>query len=278
MRSARELTASDWILSSMSLPMGTPFDERLDAAANAGFQGFGLLVFEYQALVASGRSPAELKEAVESRGLVLAEIEALMNWTGVDHTAADAALETACEMADVFGARHFQAIGPYEGSIDDAGAAFARVCDRAAESDLRVAIEFFSSNNISDARVALEIVERANRPNGGICLDIWHHVRGANDESLLRAIPAERVVSVQLSDGAIEPVEANYMKDTMENRLAPGEGEFDIPRFLALLDEIGCRAPRSIEVLSKAYQESMSVAQIAERLAKGARGLPAPAN
>ena len=118
-----------------------------------------------------------------------------MGWASADHSAADDALEVACEMADVFGARHLQSIGPYEGSIGDAARAFARVCDRAAESELRVAIEFLPPNNIPDAGVALDIVKRADRPNGGVCVDVWHHFREARDEELIRALPFERIVS-----------------------------------------------------------------------------------
>ncbi len=274
-KSARELGPGDWILSNFSL-MGVSFDDRIDAAAEAGFAGIGLLLYEYSNLLESGRTALELRKALDSRGLVLAEIEALMGWASTDTTAADRALDVACEMADVFGARHLQAIGPYEGSIDDAVRAFARVCDRAARSELRVAIEFLPPNNIPDAGVALEIAEQADRPNGGVCLDVWHHFRGAKDESLIRALPVGRIVSLQLSDGTLEPANPNYMADTMENRVAPGEGEFDLAGFLAMLDEIGCRAPRSFEVLSREYS-SMPPVDVARRIAAGAKKLPAPA-
>jgi sugar phosphate isomerase/epimerase len=275
--SARDLTRQDMILSYFSLrgassPQGPAFEERLDAAAAAGFSAVGLLIPEYQALRKRGHTDAELVEALESRGLVLAEIEALLGWaaTGDMLKLSEPQLDTACHMAEVFGARHLQAIGPFEGTTRDAAAAFARVCDRAAEVDLRVAIEFLPFNNIVDAGVALEIVNGADRPNGGLCVDVWHHFRGARDDALLRAIPPERVVAIQLSDGTLEPEDPDYVKDCMENRKPLGEGEFDLPGFLGILEEIAPDVPRSYEVISTALG-ALSPKDAAQRIADGAR-------
>jgi sugar phosphate isomerase/epimerase len=268
---ARALTRSDWILSHFSL-RGTGFDERLDAAADAGFAAVGMLIPEYQKLRRQGRSDADLLEALASRGLVLAEIEALLGWAASGDALAMSRehLDVACHMAEVFGARHLQAIGPFEGTVDDAARAFARVCDRAAEVGLLVAIEFLPFNNIDHAGVALDIANRAGRRNGGLCVDVWHHFRGARDEALLRAIPSERIVSIQLNDGTLEPQDSDYIRDCMENRKPMGEGEFDLPTFLGILDETGTDVPWSLEVISTELQK-LDAAAAARRIANGVR-------
>lgn len=270
-RTARELGRSDWILSHFSL-RGVPFEERLDAAAAAGFAAVGLLIPEYQKLRAQGRTDADLAAALARRGLVLAEIEALLGWGASGDALARSRehLEVACHMAEVFGARQLQAIGPHEGSRGDAARAFARVCDAAAEAGLQVALEFLPFNNIDDAGVALEIANTADRPNGGLCVDVWHHFRGARDDALLRAIPPERVVSVQLSDGTMARENPDYLQDCLENRRPLGEGEFDLPAFLGILDEIGADGPRSFEVISTELQQ-LSPEAAAQRIAAGAR-------
>lgn len=270
-RSARDLGRSDWILSHFTL-RGVPFEERLDAAADAGFAAVGLLIPEYQKLRKQGFSDADLTSALAERGLVLAEIEALVGWgeSGDALAFSEGFLETACHMGEVFSARHLQVIGPYEGSLDDAGRAFARVCDRAAEAQLQVAIEFLPFNNIDHAGVALEIADRANRPNGGLCIDSWHHFRGACDDALLRAIPPERVVSIQLNDGTLVPEHPDYLKDCMVNRRPLGEGEFDLRGFAMLLDEIAPDVPRSYEIISTELQ-ALPAREVARRVAEGAR-------
>ncbi len=273
MRGARELGREDLILSHFSL-RHADFDARLEAASGAGFAGIGLFIAEYERLRAAGRSDAELCSALAAHGLVLAEIEVLTGWSasGESRARADAWLDTACHMAEVFGARHVQAIGPYEGAFDDAARAFARVCDRAADVGLRVALEFLPPTNIPDAGVALALVERAGRANGGLCLDTWHHFRGARDWDLLRKLPGERVVSIQLDDGTLAPEHPEFYADTTRNRRLFGAGEFDLPHFTRVLDEIGATGPRSLEVISSEL-EALPPREAARRIADSFRAL-----
>jgi sugar phosphate isomerase/epimerase len=271
-KAARDFDSSDWILSYFSLRFAS-FAERVEAAASAGFAGIGFLLHDYHRLVREGFRDEDFLAILQRHGIVLAEVEVLLGWGNADTRAADSHLETVCHMAEVFGVRHLQVVGPFEGTLDDASKRFARVCDRAAEVGLRVAVEFLPPTNIPDARVALALVERAGRPNGGVCVDAWHHFRGANDEALLRAIPGERIVSLQLSDGATEPLDSEYIRDCLENRCAPGEGEFELARVLSLIEESGCRAPRSFEVISSELQ-ALPAAAAAARIAQGADRLP----
>jgi sugar phosphate isomerase/epimerase len=273
MRRARDLGRNDLILSHFSLRRAD-FDARLAAAAAAGFAGIGLFIGEYERLREAGRTDAELCSALEAHGLVLAEIEVLSGWSasGASRTRADAWLDTACHMAEVFSARHVQAIGPYEGTFDDAACAFARVCDRAADVGLHVALEFLPPTNIPDAGVALALVERAGRANSGLCLDTWHHFRGARDWELLRKVPGERVVSIQLDDGMLAAEDPDFYADTTRNRRLFGAGEFDLPRFLGMLDEIGAAGPRSLEVISSAL-ELLAPREAARRIAESFRAL-----
>jgi sugar phosphate isomerase/epimerase len=267
-RTARELGPDDLVLSHFSL-MRAGFEERLDAAAAAGFAGIGLLIGEYERLRGEGRTDAELRAELDRRGLVLAEIEVLSGWgqTGEPRERARVALESACRMGEVFGARHMQVIGPYEGSLDDAGGAFAEVCDRAGEVGLWVALEFVPINNIADAPTAVEIIRKAGRPNGGLCLDTWHHFRCGEDEA---ALPPGAVVSVQLNDGPLVPEDPDYFTDTTQNRRLFGDGEFDFARFRALLDSLGADGPRSIEVISRTLGQ-LPADEAAKRMFQSAR-------
>ncbi len=280
-RDPRSFGSSDDVLSFFSLRHAT-FDERLEAAQAAGFEGVGLLLHHYLELVGEGRSDADMRAALDERGLALVEIEALLGWASPEGSPlrkmSDRHLDTACHMAEVFGARHLQVTGPVDSPIEEAGRAFARVCDRAAEVGLRAAIEFLPPNDVPDARTALAIVEAAGRENGGVCVDAWHHFRGARDDEQLRALPGERIVSIQLSDGALEPEVPgqDYFADCLEHRRPCGEGEFDLAHVLAILDASGCDAPRSFEVISTELQ-ALPHDVAARRIKAGADALPRPA-
>lgn len=243
----RNLTANDLVLSYFSLPRQHPIEDRIAIAATAGFAGIGLYIGEYQRLVAADRAGSWLDELLDQHQIAVAEIEVVSSWArpGSD----DYGFETAAwEMADRWECRYLQAIGPFDGSFDEAGRAFAGLCDRAAEHGLVVGLEFLPFTNIVTATDALRIVEAADRDNGGVCVDIWHHARGANDLALIAAIPPHRLTGIQMNDGARVAELPDYKDDCLRNRLPPGAGEFDVVEVVECLRALGVAVPWSLEV------------------------------
>jgi sugar phosphate isomerase/epimerase len=232
-----------------------PFEVRVAAASAAGYRGLGLLVDDYLALRASGRTDADLRTICEDHGVGVPEIEFLYHWTCTDERAAFAREleERLYRVADAFGARNLNMgdVNPPDEAppLEFAAERFAAICDRAAEHGLLVALEFLPWSGIPDAETAWEIVRAADRPNGGINLDVWHHYRGAADDGMIRAIPPEAIVCVAISDADARVV-GDLIEDTTRRRRLPGQGSFDLERFLRLLDEHGVTAPVTVEILS----------------------------
>ncbi|WP_460603177.1 sugar phosphate isomerase/epimerase family protein [Jatrophihabitans fulvus] len=250
------------ILASGSLA-ALPFRDRVAAAAGAGFDALGLSIFEYDRLRAEGTSDAEMLTVLDDHGLQILELEVLLGFDASDEARQaepipgvaypDAVTESRMlDLAGTFGIRHMQTVGTFGTETFQAYAVerFAALCDRAAAFDLLVALEFVPGTSVPDAGTATRIVTEAGRPNGGICADIWHHTRGRNDDTLLAAIPSDRVVMIQLDDGPAEPVLDDFVMDTLLHRLPPGHGDFDVVGFLDLLWSDGASAPISVEVLS----------------------------
>jgi sugar phosphate isomerase/epimerase len=248
-RSARALGPDDLVLSHFSLERHHPFEDRVAAAATAGFSGIGFFVGDYLRLKAEGHRPRELRAMVDDHGLCVAELEVARGWSDPDPARRDMLEPALWEMAEVFEPRYLQAIGPSVGMTSEAAAGFGRLCDDAADHGLLVGIEFLPFTNIATAADALDIVEAADRPNGGVCLDLWHHVRGADDPLLIERVPVERIHAVQMNDGPRRPVgDVDYKDDCLRNRLAPGEGEMDAVGFVRRLNERGVAVPWSLEV------------------------------
>lgn len=230
--------------------------ERCAAAADAGFRYIGLGVREYLRHRSEGRSDAELAAIVADHGLALIEIETIAGLAEPDddpsrtrHTSR-AGREHMYSMARTFGSRYIQAVGSFTDPLEaNVVERFAAICDEAAEHGLGIALEFVPCTNIPDAGTALRIVTEASRPNAGICVDIWHHTRGANDWSLIEAIPGHLVGMVQLDDGPMVPRHPDFLTDTVSNRDLVGEGEFEVRRFLRTLWGNGATAPVSVEIL-----------------------------
>ncbi len=247
---ARALGSNDLILSHFSLLGLEDFERRVAAAATAGFTGIGLFLGDYQLLRGQGRDDAWFEQILEQHQLCLAEIEVLMDWCPLQERGRHQ-LELACHLGERFGARHVAAIGPVAGSVADASKAFATLCDAAREVGLDVALEHLPFTNIESLAAALAIIEGADRTNGGLCLDTWHHFRGRVEWDVLAALPAERIKSIQLNDGPSEPVSADYYRDTVRHRMIPGTGSFDLSRFLKSVRRQGYAGPVSVEVLSE---------------------------
>ncbi len=249
------MTQAEIVLSHFSLARFCPIDVRIRAAAAAGFRDIGLYIGDYQRLVAEGLATGWLDEQLAMHNVRVREIEVVSAWARPE--ADDRGFEaTAWEMADRWGCRYLQAIGPFEGSVHDAARAYGALCDRAADHGLVIGLEFLPFTNIQDASTAWRIVSEADRDNGGVCVDVWHHARGANDMSMILAIPPHKITGVQLSDGPRQRELPDYKDDCLRQRVPPGDGEFGVREFVRTLIEHGVDVPWSAEVCSDAVWDA----------------------
>lgn len=252
---ARSLGADDLVLSHFSLARNHDLSDRIATAGAAGFAGIGLFVGQWISLLGEGWSVERLRDELDAASICLAEIEVLMHWGLAEQSAGQQAFEQAAwDLADAFEPRYVQATGPFDGTTSDAASRFGALCDRAADHGLVVGLEFLPFTNIYDAGDALRIAEAADRPNGGVCMDIWHHVRGANDVALLDAVPGELITGVQMNDGPLLPPadsDLDYKDDCLRHRVPPGAGEFDVDGFVAMLRSKGVDVPWGLEVCNE---------------------------
>jgi len=163
-------------------------------------------------------------------------------------------------MADALGARSVNAVDVLGGNwtIEEATASFAALCRRAAEHGLLVHLEFLPWSKIPDLDTAWTIVRGADEANGGLAIDAWHYFRGSPNDELLRSIPGDRILAVQLDDAPGEP-EPDLLHATLHHRLLPGEGELDLDVLVASLRHVGAKCPVGIEVFSDALDRMSSV-------------------
>jgi sugar phosphate isomerase/epimerase len=66
----------------------------------------------------------------------------------------------------------------------------------------------------------------------------------------LAEVPAEHIAWVELSDGQQEYME-DKIDEVINHRELPGEGEFDIPGYVAALHQAGYPGPWGAEILSE---------------------------
>jgi sugar phosphate isomerase/epimerase len=231
--------------------------ERCAHAARVGFKGIGLWHADTQHQLET-RTLKEMKEIFDDAGLQYLEVEFLADFfapLGTNERAdSDKLRRLLFETAATFGAHHIK-VGNIPGTpceLDRLTEEFAALCDDAAErTDAAIAYEFMPFDvNVHDLGTALELVQGAGRPNGGLAIDTWHMSKlGIAPEELLR-IPAEYLRWVELSDGQFQNMEDELDEVTNRRRL-PGEGEFDIPGYIKACQQAGYPGPWGVEVLSE---------------------------
>lgn len=256
-----DLLASYWTLAGpVELHTGREwscFDvaDRVAAAANAGFRGFGLWHADLLHILEQ-RSLRELRAILDDHGIEHVELEFLSDWfldPGTEQRRhSDQLRRTLLEAAEVLSARHVK-VGNFSGRQVPVGQLterFAELCAEAAEHATSIAYEFMRRDATAGSlRVAGSVVQAAGAANGGLGLDLWHVVDLGVSTAAIRDLLPGIVVAAELNDG--ERLHRSGRRSMRDRRL-PGHGDFDIAGFVAAVRATGYQGPWGVELLSAA--------------------------
>jgi sugar phosphate isomerase/epimerase len=244
--------------------------DRCAQATRVGFRGLGLWHADIEHQLET-RTLADMKRIFDDAGLIHLQVEFLADFfvePGLQaRTDSDLRRGLLFDTAATFDAHHIK-VGNIPGTPCQPGRLteeFAALCDDAANhTDATVVYEFMPFDvNVNTLDAALELVEGAGRPNGGLAIDTWHMAKLGIAPEDLRRIPPEYLSWVELSDGQYQNME-DPIDETVNHRRLPGEGEFDIPAYVDACLEAGYRQPWGVEVLS-AELRSLPIEQEFER-------------
>ena len=159
------LGSGDLVLCSGTLARHTPFRERVEAAAAAGYRALSLWGRDYDDARREGYSDPDLVALLDDHGLVVAELDPAWWWTpGAETFSIPPELDPvdvfrfgASELfriGEVLGARSLNAADVVGGEwgVDAAASSFAALCDRAAEFGLLVHLEWLAWSRIPAIR------------------------------------------------------------------------------------------------------------------------------
>lgn len=233
--------------------------EKLHACAEAGFDGVEL--FEPD-LLASPTSPEEVGALARRLGLALDLYQPFRDAEGVTEPEFAAVLHRARAKF-----RLMQRLGVDTVLVcsnvatatldDDAVSAdqLRRLGDEAQAHGVRIAYEALAwGRYVDDYRRAWRIVEQADQPAVGVCLDSFHILSRGHDPAEIARIPAEKIFFLQLADAPA--LTMDVLSWSRHHRLFPGEGSFDLTAFLGHVLDAGYTGPVSLEVFNDTFRQT----------------------
>lgn len=244
----------------------SPFDfrDRVEAAARAGYSGFGLKQADLTRTLDRYGFDG-VRSILADNGMRHLELEVLFDWfaDGEARQASDRVRRDLLVAAERLGAHHVKAAGDFSGRqwpMAQMAEAFRDLAASARDAGTVIALEPIPFSNICDLPTAIAIIGDSAGRGGGLMLDIWHVTRGAMPLADIAKLTASSIACAELDDGTLAPV-GHPLEDTLDRRRLCGEGEFDVRGFIAAVQSTGYDGPFGVEIISAEQRErSLEVA------------------
>src|SRR3954462_13724587 len=234
-------------------------EEKLAAAAGAGFDGIEL--FEAD-LLGSPLAPAEARARADALGLAIDLYQPFRDFEAVPRAQLERNLRRAERKLDVMAALGADtmlvcsSVSP--DAIDDdalAAAQLRALAERAAARGMRIAYEALAwGTHVSEYDHAWRIVDAADHPALGVCLDSFHVLSRGTDLDGIAAIPAEKLFFLQLADAP--HLVMDVLQWSRHYRCFPGQGGFALRDFTARVLATGYDGPLSLEVFNDVFRQA----------------------
>ncbi|MEV0225257.1 TIM barrel protein [Streptomyces sp. NPDC050704] len=233
--------------------------EKLTAAARAGFDG--VEIFEND-LLASPLSPEEIRDRCADLGLGIDLYQPMRDIEAVPSDEFERNLRRAAHkfrLMERLGADTVlvcSSVSPLAVD-DDALAAFhlRRLAELAQDFGIRVAYEALAwGRHVSTYDHAWRVVEAADHPALGTCLDSFHILARGSDPKGIEDIPGEKIFFLQLADAPLMAMDV--LQWSRHYRCFPGQGGFDIAGLVGHVIRAGYQGPLSLEVFNDVFRQA----------------------
>jgi 4-hydroxyphenylpyruvate dioxygenase len=246
--------------------------EKLEAAAAARFDA--VEIFENDLLFFDG-SAKEVRLLASDLGLEICLFQPFREFEGVPDDLFSRNLDRIERKFDLM-----QELGAplllicsnvAQSTIDDderMAAQLRQSAERAAKRGLRVGYEALAwGARVNTFGRAWRLVEKAAHPHLGLILDSFHTLAIKDDPRPIAELKGDRIFFVQLADAP--NISMDVLSWSRHFRCFPGQGDLDIPGFLAAVLEAGYSGPISLEI----FNDDFRAAPTRQTAADGMRSL-----
>lgn len=233
--------------------------EKMQACAIAGFDG--IEIFE-QDLVTSPLSPEEVRTTAADLGLTLDLYQPFRDFDSVPGDLLAANLRRADAKFSLMSRLGMDTIlvcsNVATATIDDDGLRaeqLAALADLAGEHGVRVAYEALAwGRYVNDYEHAHRLVDMVDHPSLGTCLDSFHILSRDWDTAPIENINPDKIFFVQVADAP--KLSMDVLSWSRHYRVFPGEGQFELAKFMGHVARAGYAGPVSLEVFNDVFRQS----------------------
>ncbi|MEU6674938.1 TIM barrel protein [Streptomyces sp. NPDC046925] len=242
-----------------TVSLSGPLSEKLIAIATAGFDG--VEIFEND-LLGGPLSPEEVRLRCADLGLGIDLYQPFRDFEAVPADVLARNLRRAerkFAVMERLGADLLlvcSSVAPDAVNDDELAAEQLRLlADRAADHGIRIAYEALAwGRHVSTYDHAWRIVEQADHPALGTCLDSFHILSRGSDPKGIADIPGEKIFFLQLADAPLMAMDV--LQWSRHYRCFPGQGGFDLAPLVAATVRAGYQGPLSLEVFNDVFRQA----------------------
>jgi sugar phosphate isomerase/epimerase len=188
--------------------------------------------------------------ALRDRGVTISLGEGFTVRAGMDVRQRAADLDTMSEL----GVKRINTVS-MDPDLNRSFDQFATLVELASARGVETTLEFAPGLGVADLPTALLAIRHVGRPDFRLLIDTMHLVRSGSGAADLAALDPLLIGYVQLCDVPLKPRIANYMQESMTERMAPGAGELPLRDILGALPRhlvIGLEIPLQSQALAGA--------------------------
>ncbi|AIG03078.1 4-hydroxyphenylpyruvate dioxygenase [Pseudomonas fluorescens] len=243
--------------------------EKLEAIAAAGFDG--VEIFENDLLYYDG-SPREVRQMCADLGIAITLFQPFRDFEGCRRERLARNLERAERKFDlmqelgtdlvlVCSNASADATGEHSILRDDLNL----LAEHAGRRGVRIGYEALAwGRHINTWQQVWQLVREIDHPSLGVLLDSFHTLSLKGDPTAIAQIPGDKIFFVQMADAPI--LAMDVLEWSRHFRCFPGQGEFDLPGFLAPIIQSGYRGPLSLEIFNDGFRAAPTRANAADGL------------
>ncbi|MCF7202395.1 3-dehydroshikimate dehydratase QuiC [Pseudomonas oligotrophica] len=243
--------------------------EKLEAVAAAGFDG--VEIFENDLLYYSG-SPADIRRMCADLGIAITLFQPFRDFEGcvrerlqrnLDRAERkfDLMQELGTDLVLVCSNVAADSLGDEEILADDLGL----LAERAGKRGLRIGYEALAwGRHVNTWQQVWRLVRQVDHPALGMILDSFHTLSLKGDPAAIAEVPGDKIFFVQMADAPL--LAMDVLEWSRHFRCFPGQGEFDLPNFLAPIIRSGYSGPLSLEIFNDGFRAAPPRANAADGL------------